>query len=379
MLTRSIYEPEHEMFRDAVRKFFDREMKPFHGEWEKAGKVPREFWRKAGEQGLLCPQVPEEYGGAGGDYRYLAIVDEELGLAGASGPGFAVHSDIVCGYMLKYASEDQKREWLPKMVTGEVVTAIAMTEPGTGSDLQGVKTTAKLDGKHYVVNGNKTFISNGQNADLIIVVAKTDPTLGAKGISLVLVEADRAGFERGRNLDKMGMHAADTSELFFNEVRVPTSNLLGPEEGKGFIQLMSELPQERLGIALNAQAVAQYAYDLTVAYVKERKAFGKTVFDFQNTRFKLAELKTQVEVGWAFCDKCIEHHLRGALTATDAAMAKLWVTEMLGSVVDEGVQLHGGYGFMNEYPITRLYTDSRVQRIFGGTSEIMKELISRGI
>jgi acyl-CoA dehydrogenase len=379
MLSRSIYEPEHEMFRDAVRRFFEKELAPHHPQWEKDGKVPRAFWRKAGEQGLLCPQVPEEYGGAGGDYRYLAVVDEELGFAGASGPGFTVHSDICAGYLLKYGSEEQKRQWLPKMVSGEAIMAVAMTEPGTGSDLQGVKTTARLDGNHYVVNGQKTFISNGQNADVVIVVAKTDPARGAKGISLVLVEAERDGFERGRNLDKMGMHAADTSELFFNEVRVPTANLLGPEEGRGFAQLMEELPQERLGIALNAQATAQYAFDLTVAYVKERKAFGKSVFDFQNTRFKLAELKTQLEVGWAFADKCIEHHLRGALTAADAAMAKLWITEMLGRVVDEGVQLHGGYGFMNEYPIARLYTDSRVQRIYGGTSEIMKELISRSI
>ncbi len=379
MLQRSVYDQEHEMFRDAVRGFFSREMAPHHEAWEKDGCVPRDFWRKAGEQGLLCPQVPEEYGGPGGDYRYLAVVDEELGLAGASGPGFTVHSDICAGYLLSYGSEDQKREWLPKMVSGEAVFAVAMTEPNTGSDLQGVKTTALMDGNQYVINGSKTFISNGQNADVVIVVAKTDPTQGAKGISLIMVEADRDGFRRGRNLDKMGMHAADTSELFFDDVRVPTSNLLGPEEGQGFVQLMTELPQERLSIALNAQATAQHAYDLTVEYVKERKAFGSPVFDFQNTRFKLAELKTQVEVGWAFCDRCIEHHLRGELSSADASMAKLWVTEMLGRVVDEGVQLHGGYGYMNEYPIARLYTDSRVQRIYGGTSEIMKELISRSL
>lgn len=379
MLQRHVYDEEHEMFRDAVRKFFDKEMTPHHNQWEKDGVVPKSFWQQAGEQGLLCPQVPEEYGGPGGDYRYLAIVDEELGLAGATGPGFTVHSDICAGYLLSYGSEDQKREWLPKMVSGEAITAIAMTEPGTGSDLQGIKTTAKLDGNQYVINGNKTFISNGQNADLIILVAKTDPAQGAKGTSLILVEADRDGVRKGRNLDKMGMHAADTSELFFDDVRVPTANLLGPEEGKGFVQLMTELPQERLGIAINAMASAQYAYDLTVDYVKERRAFGKTVFDFQNTRFKLAELKTELAVSWAFIDQCIEHHMRGALTAEDAAMAKLWVTEMQGRVVDEGVQLHGGYGYMNEYPIARAYTDARVQRIYGGTSEIMKELISRGI
>ena len=379
MLQRRIYEPEHEMFRDAVRKFFDKELKPNHEAWEDAGVVPRDFWLKSGEQGLLAPQVPEEYGGPGGDYRYLAIIDEELGLAGASGPGFAVHSDICAGYLLAHGSEDQKKEWLPKMVSGEAIFAVAMTEPNTGSDLQGVKTTAILDGNQYVVNGSKTFISNGQNADVVIVVAKTDPSQGAKGISLILVETDREGYRVGRNLDKMGMSAADTSEMFFDDVRVPTSNLLGAEEGQGFIQLMNELPQERLGIAINAQANAQYAFDLTVEYVKERKAFGQAIFDFQNTRFKLAELKTQIEVGWAFIDKCIDHHMRRELTAQDAAMCKLWVTEMLGRVVDEGVQLHGGYGYMNEYPITKLYKDARVQRIFGGTSEIMKELISRGI
>lgn len=379
MLSRSVYDEEHELFRDAVRKFFDKEMKPNHESWEKEGLVPREFWRRSGEQGLLCPQIPEEYGGPGGDYRYLAIVNEELGFAGASGPGFAVHSDICAGYLLKHGSEDQKKEWLPKMVSGEAVAAIAMTEPNTGSDLQGVKTTAVLDGNQYVVNGSKTFISNGQNADLVIVVAKTDPSQGARGTSLIIVETEREGFRRGRNLEKMGMHAADTSEMFFDEVRVPTSNLMGSEPGQGFFQLMQELPQERLGIAVGAQATAQHAYDLTVEYTKERKAFGKAIFDFQNTRFKLAELKTELELGWAFVDKCIEHHGRGALEATDAAMAKLWVTEMLGRMVDECVQLFGGYGYMNEYPITRLYTDSRVQRIYGGTSEIMKELISRSL
>ena len=379
MLTRSIYDEEHTMFRDSVRKFFDRELRPNHEAWEKEGIVPRDFWLRSGEQGLLCPQVPEEYGGPGGDYRYLSVVNEELGFAGASGPGFAVHSDICAGYILKYGSEDQKKEWLPKMVTGEAIAAIAMTEPNTGSDLQGVKTTALMDGNHYVVNGSKTFISNGQNADLVIVVAKTDPKQGARGVSLILVETDRDGYRPGRNLDKMGLHAADTSEMSFEDVRVPTSNLLGTEEGQGFIQLMQELPQERLSIAVGALATAQYAYDLTVEYTKERKAFGKSIFDFQNTRFKLADLKTQLELGWAFTDKCIEHHARGELSASDAAMAKLWTTEMLGRVTDECVQLFGGYGYMNEYPIARLYTDARVQRIYGGTSEIMKELISRSL
>jgi len=354
-------------------------MKPHHQDWEKEGIVPRGFWLRAGEQGLLCPQVPEEYGGPGGDYRYLSVVNEELGFAGASGPGFAVHSDICASYILKYGSEGQKKTWLPGMVSGNVIGAIAMTEPNTGSDLQAVKTTALMDGNHYVINGSKTFITNGQNADLVIVVAKTSPKEGAKGVSLILVETNCEGYSRGRNLEKMGMHAADTSEMSFDEVRVPTSNLLGAEEGQGFVQLMQELPQERLSIAVGAQSTAQYAYDITVEYTKERKAFGKSVFDFQNTRFKLADLKTQLELGWAFVDKCIEHHVRTELSASDAAMAKLWTTEMLGRMTDECVQLFGGYGYMNEYPIARLYTDARVARIYGGTSEIMKELISRSL
>ncbi len=377
MLKRTVYEAEHEQFRDSVRKFFDKELVPHHEQWEKDGIVPREFWTRAAEQGLLCPQIPEQYGGPGGDYRYLPIVVEELAFVGATGPGFAVHSDICSGYILAHGTEDQKKKWLPKMVSGECIVAVAMTEPNTGSDLQGIKTTALLDGNHYVVNGSKTFITNGLNANLVIVVAKTDPTEGARGISLILVETEREGFRTGRNLEKLGLHAQDTSEMFFDDVRVPTANLLGEEAGKGFMQLMQELPQERLAIAVGAQAAAQYALDLTINYTRERQAFGKPISEFQNTRFKLADLKTQVEVGWAFVDKCIAHHCRGELEAADAAMAKLWVSEMLGRVVDEGVQLHGGYGFMQEYPITRAYADARVQRIFGGTSEIMKELISR--
>ena len=378
MLKRTVYDEEHDMFRDAVRGLFSRELEPYHDQWEKDQIVPREFWLKAGEQGLLCPQVPEEYGGPGGDYRYLSVVLEELHLLGATGPGFAVHSDICSGYILNQGTEEQKRHWLPKMVSGEAIAAIAMTEPGTGSDLQGVRTTARRDGDDYVINGAKTFISNGQNANVVIVVAKTDPSLGAKGISLILVETDRKGYRCGRNLEKMGLHAQDTSEMFFDDVRVPASNLLG-QEGRGFGQLMNELPQERLALAVGAQALAQRAFNLTVEYTQERQAFGKPIIEFQNTRYKLAEMKTQIGAGWAFVDKCIEHHGRGELDATDAAMVKLWTSEMLAKVADECVQLFGGYGYMMEYPISRTYLDARVQRIFGGTSEIMKELISRSL
>lgn len=374
---RAIYQPEHEMFRDSVRRFFQRELHPEKERWYREGIVPRDFWRKAGAAGLLCPGVPECYGGPGGDFRYNAIVDEELAYGGAAA-GFSVHSDICAPYLLHYGSEDLKQTWLPRMVTGEAIGAIAMTEPGTGSDLQAVRTTAIRDGNHYIVNGAKTFISNGQNCDFVIVVAKTDPGEGAKGVSLILVEADREGFRRGRNLEKMGQKAADTSELFFDDVRVPITNCIG-EEGKGFAYLMQELPQERLVIAVAAASAAQHAFDITVRYVKERKAFGRPIAAFQNTRFKLAEMKTEIAVGWAFVDQCIARHLEGKLDAAGGAMAKLWLSEMQGRVVDQCVQLHGGYGYMMEYEIARHYVDARVQRIYGGTSEIMKELISRFI
>jgi acyl-CoA dehydrogenase len=379
-INRPIFDEEHTMFRDAVHKFCTAEILPRMEEWDEKGIVPRDFWRKVGAQGLLCPQVPEEYGGAGADYRYLAVIDEEFAYTGSSAPaGFLVHSDICAGYILAHGTEAQKKTWLPPMISGEVIAAIAMTEPNTGSDLQGVRTTALRQGDDYVINGSKTFISNGQNADLIIVVAKTDPKQAAKGISLFLVEASRAGFRRGRNLKKIGLKAQDTSELFFEDVRVPAANLLGEHEGLGFIQLMQELPQERLGIALGAAAAAQRAYDLTVDYARERKAFGRPIADFQNSRYKLAELRTEIAVGWAFVDQCIDKHRRGKLGVDEAAMAKLWLSEMLGRVVDVCVQLHGGYGFMAEYQIARMYTDARVQRIYGGTSEIMKELISRNL
>jgi acyl-CoA dehydrogenase len=378
MIERSLFTPEHEIFRDSVRRFVEKEITPYHAQWESDGRVPREVWRKAGEAGLLCCTVPEEYGGAGADFLFSTVVIEELSRAGASGPGFSLHTDIVAPYIYHYGSEDQKRDWLPRMVTGEIITAIAMTEPGTGSDLQAVKTSAVADGNHLVVNGQKTFITNGQNADLIIVVAKTDPAQGAHGTSLVLVEADREGFSRGRNLEKVGLKAQDTSELFFDNVRVPRTNLLG-EEGKGFQQLMEELPQERLLIGIGAVSSCETVLEATIEYTRERTAFGKPIAAFQNTRFKLAEMKTEVTVARVFLDKCLEMHMAGGLDATTAAMAKLWLTELQCRVIDECVQLHGGYGYMWEYPVARAWADSRVQRIYGGTSEIMKEVIGRSL
>ncbi|MBB6227151.1 alkylation response protein AidB-like acyl-CoA dehydrogenase [Polymorphobacter multimanifer] len=374
---RRVYGPEHNAFRESVRKLFDRELIPNLDRFEEEGLVSRDFWRACGDNGLLCPTVPEEYGGLGLDFGYNAVVNEELAYAGSSA-GITLQSDIVADYILSYGSEEQKQKYLPKMISGELITAIAMTEPGAGSDLQGVRTTAKRDGNHYVISGSKTYITNGQNADLIIVVAKTDPDKGAKGTSLILVEAGTEGFARGRNLDKIGQNSADTSELFFEDVRVPMTNCLG-EENKGFIYLMSQLPQERLGIAISAQAGAQRAFDEAVKFVKERKAFGKTVFDFQNTKFQLATMKTELQVGWAQIDWGLKRLLEGKLTAAEASAAKLWHTEMQGRVVDEALQLHGGAGYMNEYPIARMWRDARVQRIYGGTSEIMREVISRTI
>ncbi len=374
---RNAYTQEHDQFRDTVQKFIAREMEPYMALWEEAGVVDKSAWLKAGAAGLLCPTVPEAYGGLGLDFRYNAVINEEIGYAGSSA-GFSLQSDIVADYLVAYGSKEQKQKWLPRMVSGETITAIAMTEPGAGSDLQGIRTTAKKDGNHYVINGSKTYITNGQNADLIIVVAKTDPERGAKGTSLILVEAERDGFARGRNLDKIGQNSADTSELFFNDVRVPMTNCLG-EENKGFIYLMSQLPQERLSIAVSAMGAAQKAFDITLAFVKDRKAFGKTVFDFQNTKFVLADLKTKLQVGWAHLDYCIGKHIAGKLDAFEGASAKLWHTDLQWEVVDACLQLHGGAGYMNEYEIARLWRDARVQRIYGGTNEIMKELISRNM
>jgi alkylation response protein AidB-like acyl-CoA dehydrogenase len=374
---RFAFTPEHDMFREAVRRFFDRELIPHLSRWEEEGIVERAFWNKCGEAGLLCPTVPEEYGGPGLDFGFNAVIDEELGYAGSTS-GITLHSDIVADYIVAYGSEEQKRHWLPRMVSGETVTAIAMTEPGAGSDLQGIRTTARRDGNHYVLNGSKTYITNGQHADLVIVVAKTDPALGAKGVSLILVEADREGYARGRNLDKIGFHSQDTSELFFNDVRVPITNCLGAE-GMGFAYLMNQLPQERLSIACSAQASAQRAFDEAVSFTKDRKAFGKTVFDFQNTKFTLADLAAKLQVGWAHLDWAIRRHNAGELTAAEASAAKLWHTELQWETCDASLQLHGGAGYMNEYLIARLWRDARVTRIFGGTNEIMKEVVSRSI
>ncbi len=376
---RTAYTEDHEAFRASVRSFLNAEVVPHIDRWDDAGIIERDIWPKAGALGMLCPTVPEEYGGLGLDFGYNAIIDEEVAYGGVS-LGFSLQSDIVVNYIVSYGSEEQKAHWLPKLVSGETITAIAMTEPGTGSDLQGIRTTAKKDGNHYVINGSKTYITNGQNADLILVCCKTDTDVSPawKGVSIILVEADREGFKRGRNLDKIGMDAADTSELFFEDVRVPMTNCLG-EEGKGFIYLMSELPQERLSIAIGAQASAQKAYDETVAFVRERKAFGKFVIDFQNTRFTLADLKTKLQVGWAHLDWAIARHLKEELTAEEGAAAKLWHTEFQWEMMDKCLQLHGGAGYMNEYPIAKMWRSARVTRIFGGTNEIMKELIGRSL
>ena len=375
--TRTVYDQDLEMFRDQVRKFYAVHLIPNLDRWEEEKMVDRAFWLAAGEAGLLCPQVPAEYGGLGLDYRYNAVIGEELTYAGSTA-GITLQSDIVVDYLINYGSDEQKQKWLPGMVSGEVIVAIAMTEPGAGSDLQGVLTTARRDGNHYVINGSKTYITNGQSADLIFVVAKTDPEARARGMSLILVEADRAGFTRGRKLDKIGQNSADTSELFFEDVRVPITNCVG-EENKGFIYLMSQLPQERLQIAISGQAGAQRAFDEAVKFTKERKAFRQTVFDFQNTRFTLGNLKAKLQAGWAHIDWCMARHLRGELTAAEASAAKLFHTELQWEVCDAALQLHGGAGYMNEYPIARLWRDARVQRIYGGTSEIMKEVVARSI
>lgn len=378
MIPRTLFSSDHELFRDSVRKFFEQEAVPYHAQWEKDGHIDRALWNKAGEAGLLCSHIPEEYGGMGADFLYSAVVIEEQARLGLTGVGFSLHSDIVAPYILHYGSEEQKRHYLSKLVSGELVTAIAMTEPGTGSDLQGVKTTAVLDGDEYVINGSKTFITNGWLADLVIVVAKTDPKAGAKGISLFLVEASTPGFSKGKRLEKVGMKAQDTSELFFQDVRIPKANLLG-REGMGFVYLMQELPQERLTVGVAALASAEAALKWTLDYTRERKAFGRAVADFQNTRFKLAEMATEIQVGRVFVDRCLELHLNKKLDVPTAAMLKYWGTDLQCKVIDECVQLHGGYGFMWEYPIARAWADSRVQRIYAGTNEIMKEIISRSL
>lgn len=368
------------MLYDMSVRFLEGEIAPHYDEYEKNEIVDKAAWKKAGENGLLCASMPEEYGGSGGSFAHESAIAEAIGHVGTDGFGIALHNAIVAPYILHYGSDEQKQRWLPRLATGELIGAIAMTEPGAGSDLQGVKTRADRSGNQYTLNGSKTFITNGQNANLIIVVAKTDPAKGAKGTSLIMVETDEVeGFERGRNLDKIGLKANDTSELFFNDVKVPTANLLGQEEGQGFVQLMQQLPQERLLVGTQAIAMAERALALTIDYVKERKAFGKPIIEFQNTQFKLAEVKTEVTIGRTFYNDCVARHLDGGLDPVTASMAKYWLTDLQCKVVDECLQLFGGYGYMNEYPIARMYRDARVQRIYGGTNEIMKVLISRSL
>ena len=371
---------EHHMLHESATRFFRERWVPHAGEWREAGQMPLETWREAGANGLLCTSTPADYGGGGGDFGHDAVVFMAATRAVLSGFGGGLHTSIVAPYFFHCGTEEQKRRWLPKMVTGELVGAIAMTEPGTGSDLQAVRTSAVRDGDHYVINGSKTFITNGQNANLIIVVCKTDKSLGAKGTSLVVVETDSApGFRRGRRLDKVGLKAQDTSELFFDNVSVPAENLIGGREGQGFIQLMEQLPQERLQICAQGVAAMERALEETLAYVKERKAFGKAIWEFQNTKFKLAEVQATVLAARAFVDACMVAHLKGELDAARAALAKAWVTEQEGKVMDECLQLFGGYGYMLEYPIARMYVDARVQPIYGGTNEIMKEIIARSL
>jgi len=383
MIERTLFTPDHEAFRDAFRRFMDKEIAPFHDAWEEQGYVDREVWRKAGANGFLCMTMPETYGGAGADKRYSVVQMEELARGGFSGIGYGLHSEIVAPYILHYGSEAQKQKYLQLLASGECIGAIAMSEPAAGSDLQGVKSTALRmsggeGGDYFLLNGSKTFITNGWHADLVIVVAKTDPDAGAKGTSLLLVERGMPGFETGKRLKKLGLKAQDTAELFFNDVKVPVDNLLGPLN-RGFVCLMEQLPWERLQIAITAVASAQAAIDQTCAYVKERKVFGQAVATYQNTRYRLAELQTEAQVAQVFVDKCTELLVAGKLDTATASMAKYWTTDLQCKVMDECVQLFGGYGYMWEVPITRAFADARVQRIYGGTNEIMKEVISRAM
>ena len=368
------------LLEEQARRFIADKFVPHLDRWHEEGIYDREVWTKAGSAGLLCASMPEEYGGAGGTFAHEAVINRELSLAGFDTFGAPLHSGIVAPYILHYGTEEQKKRWLPKLATGEMVGAIAMTEPGTGSDLQGVRTKAEKSGNGYVLNGSKTFITNGQHANLVIVVAKTDPKMGAKGVSLMVVETDDApGFRRGRKLKKLGIDSADTSELFFEDVKLPAESLLGTEEGQGFYQLMKELPQERLIVAVHAVAMMERALALTIDYVKQRKAFGKTIIEFQNTQFELAECKTEATIAKVFVDHCIERHVKGELDTVTASMAKYRLTDTLADVIDRCLQLFGGYGYMDEYPISRLYRDARVMRIYAGTNEIMKLLIARSL
>ena len=368
------------ILEDAAQKFFDQELAPHNERWLEAGIMDRDAWDKTGAAGLLCASMPEEYGGAGGTFAHEAVITRAIGLAGLDSFGAPLHSAIVAPYILHYGTEEQKQRWLPRLATGELVGAIAMTEPAAGSDLQGIRTQAKHDGNGYVMNGSKTFITNGQHANFVIVVAKTDPAAGSKGVSLFAFETDEVdGYRRGRKLAKMGLDAQDTSELFFDDVKLTADNLLGGAEGMGFVQLMQQLPQERLLVGVQAVAMIERALALTTDYVKERKAFGKAIIDFQNTQFTLAEAKTESTIAKVFLDHCIERHVAGGLDTVTASMAKYWLTDLQNTVVDRCLQLFGGYGYMDEYPISRMYRDARVQRIYAGTNEIMKLLIARSL
>jgi alkylation response protein AidB-like acyl-CoA dehydrogenase len=378
---RNLFEADHESFREAVRAFFDREVVPHLADWEAAGIVARELFTTAGKAGFLGMAIPEELGGGGvDDFRFNMVIGEEATRAGAgaAGLGITLHNDVALPYFLRYCSEEQQRRWLPGIASGELITAIAMTEPGIGSDLASMSTTAIRDGEHYLVNGAKTFITNGINADLVITAVKTDPAQRHAGMSLLVIERGMPGFERGRNLDKLGQHAQDTAELSFTDVRVPVANLLG-EEGQGFRQLVANLPQERVSIALSAVASAAVALEHTLTYVKERRAFGQPIGSFQNSRFVLAEIATEVDIAQTYVDRCVAELNAGELSAEDAAKAKWWCTELQGRVVDRCLQLHGGYGYMNEYPIAKAYADARITRIYGGTTEIMKEVVGRSL
>src|ERR1700716_1453715 len=376
MIERTIFREEHHIFRESVRRFVDREIVPFHAQWEKDGVVPRELWLKAGAQGLLCCTVPEAYGGPGLDYLFDVVVFEELWRVGASGPGFMIHTDLVATYVLSFGTEEQKKHWLPKMVSGEAIGSLGMTEPHAGSDLKAVRTQALRNGDEFVINGQKVFISNGQLCDLVVLATKTDGAAGAHGVTLFLVESDRPGFKRGRNLEKLGMKAQDTSELFFDNVRIPAGNLLG-KEGKGFAQMMTKLSQERLAQAIRSATVVETVLDWTVEYTSDRSVFGQKLANFQNTQFKLADLKTKAAVARVFTDKCISLFMEGKLDPVDAAMAKIFTSELHCEAVDECLQLFGGWGYMSEYPIARAYVDARIVKIAGGSIEIMKTIIAR--
>lgn len=376
MIKRGLFSEEHDAFRDMVRKFIENEIAPYHAAWEHEGIVPRELWRKAGAAGMLCCTIPEEYGGAGADYLFDVVVFEEMARSGYTGPGFMIHCDLVATYVKSFGTEAQKKQWLPKMVRGEAIGSLGMTEPHAGSDLKAIRTKAVRDGDDFVISGQKVFISNGQLCDVIVLATKTDSTAGAKGVTLFLVDTSLPGFRRGKNLQKLGMKGQDTSEMFFDEVRVPASAMLG-DEGRGFELMMTKLAQERLAQAIRSATVAETVVEWTVDYVANRKAFGKTIGDFQNTQFKLAELKTEAVVGRQFTDKCIESFMQGELDAVDAAMAKMWLSNTHCKIVDECLQLFGGWGYMWEYPIARAYADARIVKIAGGSIEVMKHIIGR--